>query len=206
MRNKLLLSGLVAFVLLFSLRMTASAVYPGQDYLLRAADQIDRMVNVNLQKKGMRPNALAPDHVFVKRAYLGIIGRIPTYDEVRAYLDSDDEYKKLKLIWKLMDSPGYDSTQFNYWADLLRLCDTQPGGGNSRQGGTPYIDWVREQIRHNTPYDEFVTQLLTSSGDMWNHGDGASGFYRRDYGMALDHFCAYHAGFLWNSNAMCSMS
>ena len=115
------------------------------------------------------------------------MGRIPTYEEVKDYLDSEDEYKKLKLIWKLMDSPGYDSTQFNYWADLLRLSDTLPGSRSTR-GGTSYIEWVREQIRHNTPYDEFVTQLLTSSGDMWQSGDGASGFYRRDYGMELDHF------------------
>jgi len=174
-----------AFILFIGVSHCSWAKYPGQQYLLRAAEQIDILVERQLKAVGKAPNPIASDHVFLKRAYLGIIGRIPSYEEGQSYLNSTDEYKKFKLIWRLVNSPGYDSAQFNYWADLLRLQLRQAGQGES---GLPYIEFVRDAIRRNVPYDQFVRDLLTGSGSTWKPGGGASGYFRRDFGMSLDNF------------------
>ena len=72
-------------------------------------------------KNKITPNPRVDDSVFVRRAYLNIIGRIPTASEAVQYIDSKDFRKKEKLISKLIDSEGYVSHQYNWWADILRV-------------------------------------------------------------------------------------
>lgn len=144
-----------------------------------AADKVDAFINADLKENKIKPNPNTSDAVFVRRVYLDIIGRIPTFKETKAFLDSKDANKRAKLIDKLLDSEGYVSHQFNYWADLLRL--------QSRMRyapAQPYLDFVKDSIRENKPYDQFVRDLITAEGYTWDNG--AAGYYLRDTGMPLD--------------------
>lgn len=146
---------------------------------LAAARQIDRLIAADYAKHNVKPNKPASDAVFVRRIYLNVIGRIPTRTETLAFLNSKDKNKRAKLIDKLLDSEGYVSHQFNYWADLLRI--------RSRMRyapAQPYIDYVKNSLRENKPYDKFVRELLTAEGYTWDNG--AAGYYLRDTGMPLD--------------------
>ena len=146
---------------------------------LAAARQVDRLIAADYAKHKVKPNKPASDAVFVRRIYLDVIGRIPTRAETLAFLNSEDKNKRAKLIDKLLDSEGYVSHQFNYWADLLRI--------RSRMRyapAQPYIDFVKDSLRENKPYDKFVRELLTAEGYTWDNG--AAGYYLRDTGMPLD--------------------
>jgi hypothetical protein len=104
---------------------------------------------------------MASDEVFVRRIYLDAIGRIPTLAEATKFLRSDDKDKRLKLIGELLHSEGYVNHYFNYWADILRINSTQ----NLGQSFIPYyIEYVRESLRENKPYDQFVREMLTAEG------------------------------------------
>jgi len=144
---------------------------------------IDSLIEKKLQSYKLRPNKSASEEVFLRRAYLKIIGRIPTYEESTEFLENRDRsIKKSALIDKLLGSHGYVSHWFNFWADILRAKENL---GN-RVSGRPYIDYIRESIATNKLYDVWVKEMLSASGPMWERGNGAVGYFIRDRGMQLD--------------------
>jgi hypothetical protein len=147
--------------------------------ILKASRKVDSLIEADYGKHKIKPNAMTRDEVFVRRIYLDTVGRIPTYTETVKFLDSNDSQKRTKLIDKLLDSEGYVSNQFNYWADLLRI-RTRMRYAPSQ----PYIDFVKDSIRNNKPFDKFVRELVTAEGYTWDNG--AAGYYLRDTGMPLD--------------------
>ncbi|MEM7394154.1 MAG: DUF1553 domain-containing protein, partial [Verrucomicrobiota bacterium] len=55
---------------------------------------------------------------------------------------------------------------------------------NQAPAGPVYIDWVKQNLRENKPYDQVVRELLTAEGYSWDNP--AVGYYLRDPGMPLD--------------------
>lgn len=130
----------------------------------------------------VQPNPLMTDEQFVRRVYLDIAGRIPNYDETMAFLKDSAADKRAKLIDKLLDSDGYVSNTYNYFAEMLRIKDRLEGADFVR--GTPYIQWMKDQVKANAPWDKVVYEMITADGKAWHNG--ATGYLLRDSGMLLD--------------------
>lgn len=126
------------------------------------------------------------DDTFIRRAYLNIIGRNPTYEEYEIYSKISDDNKRQGLIQFLIKHPGHTSHMFNFWAESLRLRD-RINDVNNFHGG-PYIDYIKDQLTANKPYTQFVVSLLTASGSYYDNA--ATGYYYRDLGMPLDNLIA----------------
>lgn len=147
----------------------------------RSSNQIDALLARSWKEAGVKPNPPASDEVFVRRVYLDVIGRIPTYEESKRFLDSGNPAKRAELIDELLASEGYVNHYYNFWADILRINTATA----ANQNVVPfYIDWVREALRTNMPYDKLVRELVTAEGQAWENG--AAGYYTRDRGMPLD--------------------
>ncbi len=145
----------------------------------QAAAQIDSILQAYWNENSTKAGDKASDHKFVRRAYLELAGRIPTIDEARAFCDSNDREKRGELIDNLLESPGYVSHFYNYWADILRLKE-RPTRDIFFE---PYMDWVKASIANNMPYDKWVYTLLTANGRVVENP--ATGFQLRDAGMPL---------------------
>ena len=144
------------------------------------SEQIDQLLASYWEQRSITPEPEIDDPTFLRRAYLTVIGRIPTVEESEVWLKSNSPWKREELLDTLLDSEGYVSHQFNLWADALRLQNR----GDSRTGG-PYIaPWLKNVLRDNVPYDEWVRELLTAQGAPWENP--ASAYYLRDDGMPLD--------------------
>ncbi len=146
-----------------------------------ASQKIDELLARQHTKMNVRMNAPISDETFLRRIYLDVMGRIPTLAEACAFLDSDAPDKRAKLIGRLLDSEGYVSHSFNYWADVLRISETV---GNNRLQTYVYTLWLKDALRRNLPFDRFVWELITARGFLWENG--ATGYYHRDRGMPLD--------------------
>ncbi|WP_395716139.1 DUF1549 domain-containing protein [Prosthecobacter sp.] len=168
----------------------------------QAAQTIDRLVagglvraNPERVKGGKKPitgfNPLANDEQFVRRVYLDIVGRIPNHTETTQFLQDSNPNKRAKLIDMLLDSPGYNSHTFNYFAEMLRVKDRLE---QDNLRGVPYINWMQDQIAKNRPWNEMVYDMLTATGKMWHNG--AAGYLLRDAGMPLDNLANTLAVFL----------
>jgi Protein of unknown function (DUF1549)/Protein of unknown function (DUF1553) len=152
--------------------------------LKATAAKIDQLVLAKLTSEKLTPNALTSDEAFVRRVYLDVVGRIPTKAEALEFLESKDAGKRAKLVDKLLDSDGYVQNYFNFWADVLRIKNGLLPGGQGREAGSAYIQWLKDSLRANKPYDLMVREMLTADGGTYE--DGAVGFYMRDYNMPLD--------------------
>jgi hypothetical protein len=160
---------------------------PAQDStLLTSAKVIDSILEKEWKKQKLQGNAPASDDIFVRRIYLDVVGRIPTYREAEEFAQSTDKAKRTKLIDRLLASEGYVQNMYNYWADVLRL---QTNGGQSGAiTGAAYANFIKKSLKQNMPYDQFVRELVGAHGLAWKNG--AIGYYMRDRGMPLDNMAA----------------
>lgn len=146
-----------------------------------ASKQIDALLAGSWQKHNIKPNAPVSDEVFLRRVYLTVIGRIPSFDEANAFLTSRDPEKRSKLIDTLLASDGYVHHYFNYWADVLRAQSQGVGGSTTAQN---YLNYIRQALRENKPFDQLARELVSAEGACFDNR--AIGYYMRDRGMALD--------------------
>ena len=138
---------------------------------------IDEFVLAKLKKLNIRPSALTTDDTFMRRVYLDTIGRLPTSDEVKAFLANTDSDKRSKLIDTLLDTPEWVNLRTLKLADMLRIHPRQLGNGAfGERGATLFHEWVREAITQNRPYDAVVQELITARGSTYQHGP--TNYYR----------------------------
>jgi hypothetical protein len=136
--------------------------------------QLDKIVFGKLEKLGVEP-VLCSDAVFVRRAYLDVLGTLPTAEEARTFLDDTNKNKRVELIDQLLERDEFADYWSMKWGDVLRIKAEFPINlwPNAAQA---YHRWVRQSIVENKPYDKFARELLTSSGS--NFRVGPVNFYR----------------------------
>jgi Protein of unknown function (DUF1553)/Protein of unknown function (DUF1549) len=121
---------------------------------------IDQHVFAKLKMLSILPSELCTDQEFLRRATMDLCGVLPTPEETRAFLASKDPERRTRLIDTLLERPEYADFWTLKWADVLR---------NNRKtiqakGAYVFQHWLHEHIANNTPLDELVRELLTSSG------------------------------------------
>jgi len=166
----------LCLILPLSAQPTSSAI--SQTVIHQSAQKIDHLIGAHLQKLKVPATPIIDDATFARRAYLSIAGRIPTLDEAAAFIDSTSPDKRHALVDSLIESPGYRSRMFNFWADLLRLQTDQD------KYGVGWHVWIREAVDTNMPYDQFVRTMLAANGMATKNP--AVGYYLRDRNMQLD--------------------
>ena len=133
---------------------------------------IDDQVYAKLQRLGIRPSEVVSDELFLRRVHIDLIGRLPSVQEARVFLESKETDKREKLVDRLLERPEYVDHWAGYWADLLRPNPYRVG----IKAVLNYDNWIREQFRENVSYDQFVRRLVTAKGSTWQNG--AATLYR----------------------------
>ncbi len=153
-------------------------------WVKKTAAEIDKRVGQEFTKAKVTPVTPADDAKWLRRVYLDAVGRIPSYDEAKTFLDDASPEKRVKLVDTLLNSEGYVSHTYNWYLDILRA--TSRLGTDGTRSGVPYLRWIRESVATNKPWDKMVFELLTTNGGGWEAGKGAVGYFERDRGMPLD--------------------
>jgi Protein of unknown function (DUF1549)/Protein of unknown function (DUF1553) len=168
---------LICLSLTFLTRLTVAS-----ESSQRAASDLDALLAKHWQSAGLKPNEPASEETFVRRIYLDLAGRIPTSAETISFLSSKQADKRAALINDLLARESYVSHFYNFWADILR----QKSHFVNTAGVVPaaYAKWIKESLRRNKPYDQFVREMLSAKGYCWENG--AIGYYGRDPEMPLD--------------------
>jgi Protein of unknown function (DUF1553)/Protein of unknown function (DUF1549) len=131
---------------------------------------VQTVVDTHASKKwkdlGLVPSDVAPDEVFVRRAYLDLTGTLPTPKQVQEFANDQNPKKRDTLVDRLADSPEFAYYFANKWADILRVKRGREGNSMQRAQGTfAFHNWIREAIASDKPYDEFVRDILSATGE-----------------------------------------
>ncbi len=133
---------------------------------------IDRLVALKWKQLNLTPSKPVVDSTFLRRAYLDVIGRLPSPEETKAFLNDTSADRRSKLIDRLLTRPEYADFWANKWADLLR-----PNPYHAGIKAVYNLDsYLRESFRANKPYDRFARELLTAQGSTFR--DGATVLFR----------------------------
>jgi len=131
--------------------------------VLTPRNRIDELVFGRLEQLGIQPANIFSDAVFVRRAYLDVIGTLPTAQEARTFILDHNLNKRSALINRLLKRDEFAVYWAMKWGDLLRVKAEFPINlwPNAVQA---YHRWIRTSIKENLPYDRFVRELLTANG------------------------------------------
>jgi len=146
------------------------------------ANAVDVAVFDKLRSLRMNPSPAAGDALFLRRATLDALGRLPTPEEVRAFLaegGSDDEAdpagssgRRARLVDRLVAATEFADFWALKWADLLRNEEKTMGA----KGVWVFQRWLRDAFAADRPLDAFARDLLTAGGS--THANPPANFYR----------------------------
>ncbi len=102
---------------------------------------------------------LSADDEFCRRAYLDLTGRIPTPEQLQAFVKSTAADKRDRLIDELLDSPAWVDHWAYWFGDLFRNCANRIGNPSTKH----FDQWFRGALKEDRPYDRVVTEMLTAS-------------------------------------------
>ena len=138
-------------------------------------NRVDELVVAEWQKMGLSPGTLASDEELLRRAYLDLIGTLPTAEEAQRFLRSDAVDKRSRLIDELLQRPEYVDYWSLKWSDLLRAHRRALG----EKGLASFQGWLRQQLRENTGFDTIARELITAEGNLFTSGPVAYYFVDR---------------------------
>jgi hypothetical protein len=159
--------GAQVIVLPKGLKFTFPAV-PGKNY-------IDALVDAKLKKLRIAPSGLCDDETFLRRAYLDIIGMLPTVEEYHRFMDSKAPDKRERLVDELLNRKEFAELWVLKWAELLQI---RSSNQVSYKATLLYYNWLQDRIARNVPTDEWVQELLGASGGTFK--SPATNYYQNE--------------------------
>ena len=125
---------------------------------------IDSQIEAAWADANIKPAEQAADLEWCRRVYLDLIGRIPTVDEVLQY-KNDSSYNRQSVLVDRLLGEEYTREYAKHWANVWTTILIGRDADNQmidRDGMRQYLQAAWEK---NIPYDQFVEELLTATGD-----------------------------------------
>ncbi|GMW00604.1 MAG: hypothetical protein AMXMBFR84_17410 [Candidatus Hydrogenedentota bacterium] len=128
---------------------------------------VDELILKQLRNLRIAPAAIAPDEVFIRRAYLDCLGILPTPEEAQAFIADTNPAKRKTLVKSLLDRPEFVDYWSYKWSELLLVSSRNLP---KREEMTALYQFIRENVAANTPWDEFVRKIVTAKGSTLENG------------------------------------
>src|SRR5262249_51851547 len=132
-------------------------------------------VNNKLKKLRIAPSELCNDETFLRRAYVDVIGVLPTAEEHTRFMSSTDPKKRDKLVDELLGRKEFAELWVLKWAELLQIRSSQ---AVSYKATLLYYNWLQDRIARNVPVNEWVQDLLGASGGTFK--SPATNYYQNE--------------------------
>ena len=121
---------------------------------------VDGQLAASWKQHDIPPAKLADNATFLRRAYLDLIGTVPTPVALREFLDDEADDKRLRLVDQLLADPRHTTHLANTWRHIL-LPD---GTAGDQLGAIGMQEWLRDQFVNNARFDRLVGNFLTVTG------------------------------------------
>jgi len=130
------------------------------------AGEIDNLVLAKLDKLHIRPSGLCDDETFLRRAYIDLIGLLPSETEYDSFMADQSVDKREKLVDKLISRPDFGDLWAMKWAELFQIRTTN---GISDKALKSYDGWLRSRISKGESIDSIVRELIPAVGGSFDN-------------------------------------
>ncbi|MCE9546987.1 MAG: PSD1 and planctomycete cytochrome C domain-containing protein [Planctomycetia bacterium] len=129
-----------------------------------ASNPIDRLLAPYFAHHKIAPPAVVSDRVFARRAYLDLVGLMPSHVEIEAFEKDSQADKRRALVQRLLASrEQYAIHWMSFWNDALR--NDYKGPGYIDGGRKQITGWLYKALAENKPFDQFVRELVAPPND-----------------------------------------
>jgi len=122
---------------------------------------IDRLVFAKQRQLQLKASAAASEGTYLRRVYLDLLGTVPSPEAARAYLDSKDPAKHVKLVDGLLKRSEFAEFWAMKWLDVMR--------GNresiSERGVHKLHRYLVRHFAEDRSFGELARRILTSRGN-----------------------------------------
>ena len=128
---------------------------------------IDSMIEQGWSAYEIKPAAEVDDATWCRRAFLDIIGRIPTVAELQDFMSASSRNRRSELVDRLLYDDRYTEEYAGHWSTIWTNLLIGRGDDNdrrsmlSRDGMQKYL---RDSFASNKPYNTMVYELVTATG------------------------------------------
>jgi Protein of unknown function (DUF1549)/Protein of unknown function (DUF1553) len=133
----------------------------------------------------IKPSPDATDTEWCRRAFLALLGRVPSVSELDTFIKNKAENKREQLVTSLLGDSSYADESSKrlaaLWTNVLigRVGGEAPERVASRAG---LVDYLTRAFRENRSFDKIVKELLTATGS----SDPAASDYNGAVNFLLD--------------------
>ena len=164
-RRRLIVCGVMVLTSATALALRAQDKSSSADSSI--LEKIDESIAQVWEANSVKPSEAASDEEWCRRVFLDLLGRIPTFDELTAYVNDKSDSRKKTLVESLIYSDKYTEEFARNWTSIWSNLLIGRTGGNdnnsmiSRDGMQKYL---RDSFARGKPYDQFVRELITATG------------------------------------------
>ncbi len=112
---------------------------------------------------------LVDDETFLRRATLDILGRTPTLQERRTFLEDRAPTKRADAVQRMLASPQYGENWARYWSEVISY--RVPPPELTFLNYKPFEAWLAQRLNADATWDEITFNILTARGKV---GDNAA--------------------------------
>jgi len=121
---------------------------------------VDQIIDQKLKTLRLQPSELCSDSAFIRRAYLDLLGFVPSADDVRKFVADASAEKRSRLIDDLLARGEFADFWALKWSDLMKIEERQL----DVKGMQVFHDWIRDSIADGKPLDQFARELIAGRG------------------------------------------
>lgn len=117
----------------------------------KVAQEVDRLVQQHWQAEKITPAEDCTDWVFLRRATLDLLGRVPTRGEIEAFQAADPNTRRETLLRELMSSPEYPMHLAVVLDDFIQ---------GQYAGDQKFREFLTAKLEDGATWDELFDQFI----------------------------------------------
>src|SRR5882724_3598244 len=139
---------------------------------------IDQEIFGKLTQMNVPAAQLSTDAEFLRRVTLDLTGRIPSSDDIRAFMADTTPNKRDAVIDKLLYSKEASDRWSMWLGDLLQNTATLNSVVFNRnvQGRNVFFAYIQDAVYNEKSFQDIATDVITGHGNNYILGNGAANF------------------------------
>ncbi|MCE9528255.1 MAG: DUF1549 and DUF1553 domain-containing protein [Planctomycetales bacterium] len=134
---------------------------------VEVATKVDASLLAELPTNAAKPMKKIGDEEFLRRAYLDIIGHIPSPEEVTAFVLDPAQDKRTKVVDKLLADERFGENWGRYFRDVIMYRKTEE---RAEIVSGQLEDYLKQQFNTNASWAKVATEMVTATGDGTENG------------------------------------